>query len=78
MREVEMRAEKLRQLSPDKLQKYLTKKIVPIVIGPGGIPYLLDHHHLARALIVSGAGKFLVAEVKENWSKESDRNSGRQ
>jgi hypothetical protein len=72
MKEVEMRAEKLRQLSPEKLQKYLSKKVAPIVIGPAGIPYLLDHHHLARALILSRAGNSLVAEVKENWSKLSE------
>jgi len=73
MKEVEIRAEKLRQLSPEKLQKYLSKKVAPIVIGPGGIPYLLDHHHLARALILSRAGKYLFAEVKENWSKLSEQ-----
>jgi hypothetical protein len=72
MKEVEMRAEKLRQLSAEKLQKYLSKKVAPIVIGPGGIPYLLDHHHLARALIASGTSKLLIAEVKENWSKLSE------
>jgi hypothetical protein len=73
MKEVEMRAEKLRELSPEKLQKYLNKKVAPIVIGPGGIPYLLDHHHLARALILTKAGKTMFAEVKENWAKLSDQ-----
>ncbi|HVM62053.1 MAG TPA: ParB-like protein [Verrucomicrobiae bacterium] len=69
MEEVAMRAKHLRELSPPKLQKYLDKKVAPIVIGPGGVPYLLDHHHLARALLVAGLTNSLVAEVKENWSK---------
>jgi hypothetical protein len=72
MKEVDMRVAKLRQFSPEKLQKYLRKKIAPIVIGPGGIPYLLDHHHLARALILSRASNVMFAEVKENWSKLSE------
>jgi len=68
LKEVELRASKLRKLDSDKLAEYLGKRIAPIVIGPGGAVYLLDHHHLARAILLSGVKKTLYAEVKENWS----------
>src|SRR5215469_14892119 len=56
MAEVRIKAEKLK----DELQrrgernflKYLLKhdKEEPVIIGPGGVFYITDHHHLARAL----------------------------
>ena len=56
MAEVRIKAEKLR----DELQrrgepnflKYLLKhdKEEPVIIGPDGVFYITDHHHLARAL----------------------------
>lgn len=73
MKEVEMRAEKIRTQSSRKREDYLQAHIAPIVIGPGGIPYLLDHHHLARALQLSGTRPALYAEVKENWSHLSEK-----
>ena len=32
-----------------KLDKYLQKNPEPVVEGPGGAPFITDHHHLARA-----------------------------
>jgi hypothetical protein len=56
MAEVRIKAKKLKdeiqgRSGPDFLN-YLRKhnKVEPIVIGPGGIFYITDHHHLARAL----------------------------
>lgn len=71
-KEVEMRAAKIRAMDAHDLEKYLRKHVAPIVIGPRGVPYLLDHQHLARVLLQSGASKFLYAEVKENWSGLSE------
>jgi hypothetical protein len=72
MKEVEMRAEKIGKMTAKELEHYLRKHVAPIAIGPGGVPYLLDHQHLARALLQAHAGKTLYAEVKENWSKLSE------
>jgi hypothetical protein len=69
MKEVEIRAEKIGKMNAKELEHYLRKHVAPIAIGPGGVPYLLDHQHLARALLQAQAGKSLYAEVKENWSK---------
>ena len=72
MKEVEIRAEKIGKMTAEALEHYLRKHVAPIAIGPGGVPYLLDHQHLARALLQAHAGKALYAEVKENWSKLSE------
>ena len=63
MAEVRIKAEKLN----DKIQgrsekdflKYLLRhdKAEPVIIGPGGIFYITDHHHLARALYDVGASE---------------------
>jgi hypothetical protein len=71
MKEVEIRAEKIGKMTAKELERHLRKHVAPIVIGPGGMPYLLDHQHLARTLLQAHAGETLYAEVKENWSKVS-------
>ncbi len=72
MKEVNIRAEKIGKMTLKELEHYLRKHVAPIAIGPGGAPYLLDHQHLARALLQARAGNTLYAEVKENWSKLSE------
>lgn len=52
------------------LEAYLKKKDVPVVIGPGGVPYLTDGHHTLRALIESRqADKTAFGHVLANWSE---------
>ena len=63
MVEVRIKAEKLnneiQRRSDRDFLKYLLKhnKEEPIIIGPGGIFYITDHHHLARALYDVGASQ---------------------
>src|SRR5690349_17591713 len=54
MIEVHARAEKIRQMDKDELKKYLHKKPVPVVIGPGSKVYLINEHHMCRALLEVG------------------------
>jgi hypothetical protein len=54
---------------PAALEAYLKDKDVPIVIGPGGVPYLTDGHHTLRALLESSvADKTAYGHVLANWS----------
>ena len=61
MAEVRIKAEKLKdeiqRRSESGFLKYLLKhdKEEPVIIGPGGIFYVTDHHLLARALYQVGA-----------------------
>jgi len=40
--------------TPEDFQRYLIKKRIPLVIGPDGGFYLVDRHHLSRALWDNG------------------------
>jgi len=53
----------------DKLGKkkgeFLGNHMVPVVIGPKGRPYVIDHHHLARALLDDGQKAVLVQPIAD-------------
>lgn len=55
--------------SPAEVIAYLKDKDIPVVIGPGGVPYLTDGHHTLRALLESKApDKTAYGHVLANWS----------
>jgi len=68
MREVDEKVKKLG--SPAKLEKTLATKPIVVVLGPGGKPYVIDHHHLALTLLMMGK-KTAPFEVKADFSKDS-------
>lgn len=47
----------------DKKAEYLGQHMIPVVIGPKGRPYVIDHHHLARALHDEGQKKVLIQPI---------------
>lgn len=57
---VKRRMDKLGGMSAAEFHAYLVRKEVPHVLGPGGSTYLLDHHHLARALWDTGRTKMVL------------------
>lgn len=42
---------------------FLGRHMIPAVIGPGGTPWLIDNHHLARALHDEGVEQVLISIV---------------
>lgn len=66
MRLVKKKAKKLQEMQKDERHDYLEENPAPVIIGPKGIFYPIDHHHLARAVLESGHAK-MVARIKENW-----------
>ena len=88
MAEVRIKAEKLKdeiqQRSEHDFLKYLLKhnKEEPVIVGPGGIFYITDHHHLARALYDVGASETYCtivdnlsdAKLDEFWKHMEDNN----
>lgn len=51
-------------------EKYLNKRPVPVLIGPDEKLYLVDKHHMALALIISGVPprkKYLKVKVLSSW-----------
>jgi len=60
LREVEEKRRIWRERGGDKGSEFLGRHVIPVVIGPKGRQYLIDHHHLARALEDEGVRDVLV------------------
>jgi len=67
MHEVNEKRKAWRGLALDakKLQKFLGAHMVPVVLGPGKQPFLIDHHHLARALHDNGVKSVFTTTVAD-------------
>lgn len=67
MEEVRRRFGHVLHMKAAKQERYLREREVPVVVGPGGEPYIIDHHHLARILWDSGLRSTVYAIVRANW-----------
>jgi hypothetical protein len=63
MREVKSKRERWRRESDEKGREFLGKHMIPVVLGPGKRHYVVDHHHLARALHDEGVERVLCTVV---------------
>ncbi len=66
-REVDERAKQIARKSPKKLKAYVEEHLPLIVIGPGDQPYLIDGHHLVRALLKARVADTVEVRVEANW-----------
>ena len=73
IREVNEKRERWRKYPDKKKAEFLGRHMMPVVLGPKRNHYIIDHHHLARALHDEGEKDVLVVVV-ENLSK-LDRNA---
>ncbi|HYC24123.1 MAG TPA: ParB-like protein [Candidatus Bathyarchaeia archaeon] len=71
MREVREKAERIARMTKAERTKFLSRKPEPIVIAPGGLLYITDHHHLARALLDQDV-KDTYAVVEDNLAGDAD------
>jgi hypothetical protein len=71
IREVDEKRARWRAQPEDKKADFLGSHFIPAVLGPGKKPYLIDHHHLARALYEEGVEKVAVTVVADLSSLES-------
>jgi hypothetical protein len=60
MHEVGQKRERWRKLSQEKGDIYLGRHMIPSVLGPKGRHYIVDNHHLARAMWDEGVKEVLV------------------
>ena len=65
--EVKERAMKLEKQSPEDRKNYLEKKAIPYVLGPGKHIYIVDHHHLARALWSIDIREAVLGDKLADW-----------
>jgi hypothetical protein len=71
-REVEYRIQQFQAMTSDELDAYLLEHFLPVVIAPDRLPYVVDHHHRARAIQMTGLRKTVYVKVWENckdWSR---------
>jgi hypothetical protein len=73
MREVKAKRKRWRDESKKKGGEFLGKHMIPVILGPKHRHYVIDHHHLARALHDEGV-KDVAVTVIANLSK-LDRDS---
>jgi hypothetical protein len=68
MREVMAKRKHWREMAGKKGGKFLGKHMIPVILGPKQRHYVIDHHHLARALLEEGV-KEVAVTVVANLSK---------
>lgn len=68
MREVKAKRERWRDESKKKSEEFLGKHMIPVILGPKHRHYIIDHHHLARALHDEGVKEVAITDVA-NLSK---------
>jgi hypothetical protein len=72
MREVELRRNHWRTLGRKKDAEYLGRHMIPVILGPKGRHYVIDHHHLARALHDEGLKELLVTVIANLSALDTD------
>jgi hypothetical protein len=68
IREVKAKRKRWRELAAKEGGVFLGKHMIPVVLGPKGLHYVIDHHHLARALQEEGVKEVAVTHIA-NLSK---------
>jgi hypothetical protein len=63
MREVEEKRQHWRDMGKGKAGKFLGKHMIPVILGPKQRSYVIDHHHLARALHEEGLKEVAVTVI---------------
>lgn len=68
LEDVARRAKKMALLGASELNVLLKKKSIPYVVGPKKEIYIVDHHHLCRALWTIDKKRALLGEELADWS----------
>jgi hypothetical protein len=72
LQEVAFKRAQWRKQGGKKAGSFLAKHMIPIVLGPRAHPYVVDHHHLARALHEEGVKEVLVTVMADYSKVERD------
>jgi hypothetical protein len=65
MKEVFRKRDAWKKKTSEDLEKFLASHMVPTILGLGGEHYLIDHHHLARALYEEGVASVFVTVIAD-------------
>lgn len=81
MREVQAKRKRWRDTGTKKGELFLGKHMIPVILGPKERHYVIDHHHLARALhdekvkdiAVTVAANLSVLDLDAFWTVMDNR-----
>jgi hypothetical protein len=65
LREVDRKRAEWRKRAERDGPDFLGRHMIPVILGPKSVPYVIDHHHLARALQEEGVSHVLVSVVAD-------------
>ncbi|HXX94915.1 MAG TPA: ParB-like protein [Planctomycetota bacterium] len=65
MREVHEKRRRWRDFKGGKKSEFLGRHMIPVIWGPKERHYVIDHHHLSRALMEEGQRDVLVSVVSD-------------
>ncbi len=65
MREVNEKRKRWQETKDEKGAEFLGKHMMPVILGPKEHHYVIDHHHLGRALMEEGVKDILVTVVAD-------------
>jgi hypothetical protein len=72
LREVGEKRRQWREQAEDKGSEFLGRHMIPVVLGPKERHYVIDHHHLCRALLDEGVRDILVNVVADLRALKKD------
>jgi len=72
MREVMAKRKRWRETGFKKGEQFLGKHMIPVILGPKNRHYVIDHHHLARALHDEGQNDVAVTVIANLSKLERD------
>lgn len=72
MREVDEKRKRWREHKGKKKAEFLGSHMIPVILGPKEHHYVIDHHHLARALIDEGQTEVLTSIVADLRALDRD------
>ncbi len=73
MREVRDKRKGLRKRAVRKIGRFLGNHMIPVILGPNDRHYIIDHHHLALALLREGITQVLVTVIANLSMLEPDQ-----
>lgn len=71
-REVEEKRKRWRAHDTDKKAQFLASHLIPVLLGPKKKHYVIDHHHLARALQEEGVETVQITVVADLHALDKD------
>ncbi len=72
LREVERKRADWRKRADHDGSDFLGRHMIPVILGPKSVPYVIDHHHLVRALHEEGVSHVLVSVIADLQDLEKD------